>query len=156
MDFPGGSVVKNLPAMQELQKRQVWSLDGEDLLERKRQSSPVFLPEKSLRERSLVGYSPWCHKESDATECAHTHTHTHTLEKIVMGPSWCPLLNFCNSKLEWLHFQLLQFHTLAQDPRLWGPASRKLPDDLAVMKMRWLFFLMRFHRAAFRSLFLRL
>ena len=28
--------------------------------------------------RSLVGYSPWGHKEWDMTEHAHTHTHTHT------------------------------------------------------------------------------
>ena len=26
-------------------------------------------------QRSLAGYSPWGHKESDTTE--HTHTHTH-------------------------------------------------------------------------------
>ena len=31
--FPGGSVAKNLPAMQELQETQVWSLDWDDPLE---------------------------------------------------------------------------------------------------------------------------
>ena len=34
---------------------------------RKQQPTPVFLPEKSLGQRSLAGYSPWCHKESDMT-----------------------------------------------------------------------------------------
>ena len=29
-------------------------------------------------QRSLAGYSPWGHKESDTTEHTHTHTHTHT------------------------------------------------------------------------------
>ena len=33
---------------------------------------PVFLPGKSHRQRSLVGYSPWGHKESDRTEHAYT------------------------------------------------------------------------------------
>ena len=33
MGFPGGSVVKNLPAMQELQEMQVRSLGREDPLE---------------------------------------------------------------------------------------------------------------------------
>ena len=33
MDFRSGSVVKNLPAMQEPQKTQVWSLGRENLLE---------------------------------------------------------------------------------------------------------------------------
>ena len=35
---------------------------------RKQQPTPVFLSEKSHGQRSLVGYSPWGHKESDATE----------------------------------------------------------------------------------------
>ena len=35
---------------------------------RKWQLSPVFLPGKSRRQRSPVGYSPWGHKESDLTE----------------------------------------------------------------------------------------
>ena len=33
MDFPSGSVVKNLPAMQESQETWVQSLDGKDTLE---------------------------------------------------------------------------------------------------------------------------
>ncbi|KAB0386208.1 hypothetical protein FD755_001164 [Muntiacus reevesi] len=36
------------------------------------QHTPVFLPGKSHGQRSLVGYSPWGHKESDTTE--HTRT----------------------------------------------------------------------------------
>ena len=35
---------------------------------RKWQPSPVFLPGKFCGQRSLVGYSPWGHKESDMTE----------------------------------------------------------------------------------------
>ena len=30
--------------------------------------TPVFLPGESHRQRSLVGYSPWGHEESDTTE----------------------------------------------------------------------------------------
>ena len=40
----------------------VWSLGWEDPLRRKWQPSPVFLPGKSHRQRSLVGYSPWVKK----------------------------------------------------------------------------------------------
>ena len=32
------------------------------------QPTPVFLPGESLRHRSLAGYSPWGHKDSDTTE----------------------------------------------------------------------------------------
>ena len=39
---------------------------------RRWQPTPVFLPGKFHGQRSLVGYSPRGHKESDTT--AHTHT----------------------------------------------------------------------------------
>ena len=35
---------------------------------RKGQPTPVFLPGKSHEQRSMVGHSPWGHKESDTTE----------------------------------------------------------------------------------------
>ena len=38
---------------------------------RKWQPTPVFLPGKPHGWRSLVGYSPWSHKESDTTEWLH-------------------------------------------------------------------------------------
>ena len=38
--------------------------------------TPVLLPGKSHGQRSLVGYTPWGHKELDMTERL-THTHTH-------------------------------------------------------------------------------
>ena len=65
MDFQGGSVVKNLPEMQETQfdpwvrkipSRKTW------------QPALVFLPGKFHGQRNLVGYCPWSHKESDTTE----------------------------------------------------------------------------------------
>ena len=34
----------------------------------KGQPAPAFLPGESHGQRSLVGYSPWGHKESDTTE----------------------------------------------------------------------------------------
>ena len=61
----GGSVVKNLPAKQEVQ---VWSLGWEDPLEKEMaKPTPVFLPGKSYGQRNLVGYSPWGCKELDPT-----------------------------------------------------------------------------------------
>ena len=32
------------------------------------QLTPIFLPEESHGQRSLVGYSPWGHRKSDTTE----------------------------------------------------------------------------------------
>jgi len=40
----------------------------EDPLEEGMATHAVFLPGESHGQRSLVGYSPWSHKESDMTE----------------------------------------------------------------------------------------
>ena len=74
--FPGGSAVKNLPAMQEIQETRIQPLSQEDSLERAWQPTPVFLPGKFHRQRSLVGYGPWGHKKSDTTDVTkHIHMH---------------------------------------------------------------------------------
>ena len=41
---------------------------GKTLWRRKWQATPVFLPGKSHGQKSLAGYCPWGHKESDTTE----------------------------------------------------------------------------------------
>ena len=41
------------------------------------QPTPIFLPGESHGQRSLAGYSPQGHKESDMTEVTeHAHTHS--------------------------------------------------------------------------------
>ena len=65
--FPMAQRVKNPPAMQETQETQVQFLGQEDPWRRKWQPTPVFLPGESHGERSLAGYSPWGHNESDTT-----------------------------------------------------------------------------------------
>ena len=57
--------VKNLPAMQ---KTWVQSQGWEDPPEKGIQPTAVFLPGAFHGQRSLAGYSPWGHKESDRTE----------------------------------------------------------------------------------------
>ena len=59
--FPGGSVVKNPPAMQETQETQAWSLAGNG-------NSFKYSCLKNLMERSLLGFSPWGCKQSDTNE----------------------------------------------------------------------------------------
>ena len=56
-------MVKNLPAMQETQ---ICSLDREDPLQK--EMATHFLPGEFHGQRSLVGYSPWGHEESDMIE----------------------------------------------------------------------------------------
>ena len=73
MGFLGGSVLKNQSANVGDWVR---SLNQEDPLEKEMATTPVFLPGESHGLRSLVGYSPYSHKESDMTEetkyaCSH-------------------------------------------------------------------------------------
>ena len=60
--------VKHLPAMRETQVR---FLGQEDLLGKEMQSTPALLPGKYHGWRSLIGYGPWGHNESDTTEWFH-------------------------------------------------------------------------------------
>ena len=60
-------MVKHLSTMQDTW---IQSLGQEDLLE-KEIATPVLLPGKFHGQRSLVGYCPWGHKESDMTERLH-------------------------------------------------------------------------------------
>ena len=62
--------VKRLPTMQETRFQ---SLGGEDALEKDMATHSSILAWKSHGQRSLVGYSPWGHKESDTTERLHFH-----------------------------------------------------------------------------------
>ena len=65
--FPGGSVVKNPPAMQETQ---VWSLGQEDPLEKEMVIHSSILAWKTLwaEEPDGLDWSPWGCKESDTTQ----------------------------------------------------------------------------------------
>ena len=72
-------MVKNLPVIQE-----TW---GQSLKKKEWQPTPAFLPGELHEQRSLVGYSSWCHRvghdwvtntHTHTHTQAHTHTHTHT------------------------------------------------------------------------------
>ena len=67
--------------------------EGKISWRRKWLSTPVFLPGGGGAppwQRSLVGYSPWGHKESDTTKwLTHTHAHTPLPPLLVTDPvSW--------------------------------------------------------------------
>ena len=69
MGFPGGSEGKASTCI----AGDLDSIPGSGRFpwRRKWHPTPVFLPGKSHGQRSLVGYSPWGHKESDTTEWLH-------------------------------------------------------------------------------------
>ena len=68
MGFPGGSAVKNLPAMQELQETRVRSLGWADPLEEGMATHSSILAWSMPWIEEPGGLSPWGRKESDRTE----------------------------------------------------------------------------------------
>jgi len=76
--------VKNVPAMWRYRfdswvRKILWS--------RKWQHIPVLLPGKFHEQRSLKGYSPWGHKESDTTEHMAQHIYTESRKTVLMNLS---------------------------------------------------------------------
>ena len=69
--FLVAQMVKNMPAMQETW---VQFLGQEDPLEKEMAIHSSTLAWKIPWTRSLIGYSPWGHKESDKTERLHSLT----------------------------------------------------------------------------------
>ena len=64
-------MVNRPPAMQETQVR---ALGREDPLEKEMAThSSILVWKITWRERSLVGYSPWGHKDWDMSERLHFH-----------------------------------------------------------------------------------
>ena len=92
--IPGGAVVKSPPARAG-DARDAGSVlglgrsPGGDL-----QPTPVFLPGKFHRQRSLVGCSPWGRTESDTTKHVRTRTHPRTCTPRHLYCSWDVLYRF--------------------------------------------------------------
>ena len=112
--FPGGSVVKNPPAMQK-----IWlhPLVQEDALEKGMAtlSLLVFFPGKSHGQKSLEGYSPWGRKRVGHDLVTKQQQHVYTCmyiwiytQKIKAGPKKPNIKDFCPQN-SWLVLYSLQF-----------------------------------------------
>ena len=73
---------------------------------RKGQPTPVFLPGEFHGQRSLVGYSPWGHKELDMTERL---THTFFLSKPLASHPWSLSFHLKKPHQNFLCARLTQF-----------------------------------------------
>ena len=76
-----------------MQETLVQSLGQKDLWSRKWQPALVFLPGKCQEQRSLVGYSPQDHKESDMTEQLSKHSERKKDEEIWSSTQTNPTSN---------------------------------------------------------------
>ena len=73
-----------------MQETQAWSLGQEDLLEKEVATHSSTLAWKTHGQRSLVGYNPWRHKETDTTERLHFLSFIkHTKNLLCISSVWC-------------------------------------------------------------------
>ena len=61
--------------------------------EKEMESTPVFLPGESHGQRSMAGYGPWSHKESDTTA-------QHNQLRPIYSPVGCQIKSGCLVKFE--------------------------------------------------------
>ena len=104
-------MVKNLPAM--------GSMPGSGRSPGEGHGTPVFLPGESHGQRSLVGCSPWSHKEADVTERLTLSLHFHDS---LPWSSSCPGVWVFDSKLPALP-KCCSLPTRAQHPPQNKPLS---------------------------------
>ena len=92
--FAGGASLGKEPACQH-RRHKTCGFDpwvGKTFWRRKRHPTPVFLPGESHGQRSLVGYSPWRHRELDTTERIECTTSPPSSVRILPSPPESPLV----------------------------------------------------------------
>ena len=108
---------------------QVQSLGREEPLEEEMPTTPVSLPGEAHRQRSLGGYSPWGHKESNTMERLTSNTttqqsHLFSLAQLPVGsggrgcPPAQPYVNLRGFRPRKLWGRLATQHHLAYSDRL--------------------------------------
>ena len=102
--FPSGSAVKNPPAMQETYRR-FGLISGSGRSPEARNGNPFQCPclGSPMGPRSLAGFSPWDHKESDMTERLNNNNNKSTnnaAEKHRQCPSHAGAFSLAGSHTE--------------------------------------------------------
>ena len=128
MDFPSGASSKE-PTCQCRRRLELNPWVGKIPWRRAWQPTPVYLPGESHGQRSLEGYSPWGHKESDiSSEIACTHAQ-YSWGDVKVAQSCQTLCNTMDCTvhgilqariLEWITFP---FSRESSQPRDWTQVS---------------------------------
>ena len=110
-------LVKNLPAVQETR---VWSLAWEDLLEKEMVTHSSILAWNG--QRSLVGCSPWGHKESGTTEWLILTYKYSCLKNPMNRGAWQAIVRRGHKEwgtTEWITLSIWLFLCLSSD-KMWS------------------------------------
>ena len=108
---------------------------------RKWQPTSVFLPGKFHGQRSLVGYSPWGHKELNMTEWLSTHTHNMGVSRGRLDTANNPFIiifieQFCYTK-EVFKSHSSKTHRAARDVKWWGSLGRFVTQSKLILLATW-------------------
>ena len=98
MGFPSGSMIKNTPA----NIGDPWV--GKIPWRRKPHATLIFLPGKYLRQRSLVGYSPWAQKQvrhNLVTKQLRLHTSSLINQEVRDFSDWVRMKRVYTSRGSW-------------------------------------------------------
>ena len=124
-DFPGGSDGKSVclqcgrPGFDPWVRKIPWR--------RKWQPSSVLLPGKSHGQKNLVGYNPWCHKESDTSEWLHFLSFF--LWKCHIWSHW-PKCSCTPSTWVWVRLENVVFLCVQEKEVGWAGISQSLTHPL--------------------------
>ena len=120
---PGHGVAKSRTWLKWLSWRRKWQL------------TPVFLPGEYHGQRSLVGYRPWGHEESDITEWLNTISIIKNGEKIFLNST--NLLFLRNVKNMSAAAKSLQSCPTLCDPIDSSPPGSPIPGILQARILEW-------------------
>ena len=105
--FPGGTSGKGLARQRSHRRHGCHPWAGKSPWRRKRQPTPVFLPEKSHGQRSLVGYSPWGGKDLNTTLQLNNNNSLPSSPPIQAATYyWAEFPVLCSRTLLVIHFKL--------------------------------------------------
>ena len=83
--LPGSRWLRGKESASQCKTLKSWRFNpwaGKDFWRKKWQPTPLFLPREPHGQRSLVGYSPWGHKESNTAERLSAHACTSLIKQV--------------------------------------------------------------------------
>ena len=110
-----------------MQETWVQSLGREDSLKESMATYSSILAEEHCGQRSLAGYGPWCHIESDMTEVTSTQGCMHCVLLLGRLGTWDPLLQ-CYNAYTWKNFSSNKILIQRDEKRLKITACRQLGE----------------------------
>ena len=131
--FPGGSSGKEPACRFQRRKRRRFDPWVRKIPWRRTwQPTPVFLPRESHEQRSLMGYSPWGHKESEMTNSLTSYHKREFYFSEEPHPDWQHLLLLAEERWGALLIEFMPLHPFLLVKPL--PTGRSSSNNITVAR----------------------